>query len=75
MLEERIEYFAEQDAMCSIDNVKKENHKSPLERKYMLHAKIKALEEYVDHLEKLLNDYEEYIQILEGKKLKRRLSI
>lgn len=53
------------------------NMKNPLERKFLLKAKINALEEYVEHLEYLLKSQELYIQQLETKTVpthKKRLS-
>lgn len=53
------------------------NMKNPLERKFLLKAKISALEEYVEHLEYLLKSQELYIQQLETKTVpthKKRLS-
>lgn len=51
--------------------------KKPFEKKYLLKAKINALEEYVDHLEQVIKDQELYIEHLETRMLpvhKRRLS-
>jgi hypothetical protein len=59
----------------TINNIK--NIKNPLERKFLLKAKINALEEYVEHLENLLKSQELYIQQLETKTVpthKKRLS-
>lgn len=67
----------EQETDTGVGTKKGGTTTSPLEKKYMLIAKIKALEEYVANLETTIKGQEDYIMELEEMRytpLKRRPS-